>query len=563
MKATRPKRVDFYDPLYDYVTFEEAAQDQPRRGFIKAFNNIHKRGNLPRTSADTHGDSISGSEDKVILPFLSSIEFVRQSFLRQSNLTFLVHPSATHTRLAHSIGACYLGFIAAQRVAVAVEPIPKYRASIAGNGERRTGNVWNPEYLSSFLERTGLREEFLLALLLHDVGHFPFSHALENNREFWEAFGDEVRHEEAACQLIRGEGPVYEASVRRVEEVGWKGKKDHPHLAELFANSCPSIEKDVICYLISSHSEYIEDKKPRPTDDRDVKRTKTKLFAELRVVHELVSGLLDLDRIDHYRRDNLFTGLRVGTSLNFPSLLSGLTMCYDIKDIKREPSIRLSPSAIGQAISLLQSKERLTEDCFEHPDNVAYEAMLHHAFNMYVLGPDFFELEDGGAFPEEKKQLVYDLLVSTDEQLLFRMSQNGHARVKDVVFRIMHRAPYSPVARLRLPPKHNRTVREIRDEIAQRSRIKKTDIVLRVQKGFGGKKDGVTGEWLRLDRLQNSEGDSLIDGKYARQIKHFKEAQEDKTDLLWVYTTSDNNRDRLNKILRDICHEWECESEDL
>jgi HD superfamily phosphohydrolase len=283
-------RLSFYDPLYDFVTFEEAARKRPRAVFDAGF---------ARSGAHKYGSSIAPLQDtKVILPFLDAVEFVRQSYLHQCNLAFLVYPSATHTRFAHAIGSCYLGFMASHSVAVA--------------DIRRGPDVSVSRYLAEFLEETGWREEFYLALLLHDIGHYPFSHALENNRDYWDGFAEVLAHEDAACQGILGHGNVHGAFQRRHAPLGRALRKSRPLLTEVF-RSLPEIDRFAICYLISGRTEFI------------AKMPANRQF-QLRLLHELISGLLDLDRIDHYRRDNFFTGLKSGTSVNYPGLLSGLTM---------------------------------------------------------------------------------------------------------------------------------------------------------------------------------------------------------------------------------------------
>src|ERR1044071_5908374 len=148
-RSKKQSRVDFYDPLYEYVTFEEARLGQSRYRFIE-----HNDGSVENKDAGnpTYNDlGVSGNRigsiraNKLILPFFSSIEVSRQSFLRQSNLAFLVFPSATHTRLAHSIGSCYLRLCAAKQVRVAIRAKVKRRS-----GARSIGGT---ETLSQFLSR--------------------------------------------------------------------------------------------------------------------------------------------------------------------------------------------------------------------------------------------------------------------------------------------------------------------------------------------------------------------------------------------------------------------------
>ena len=118
--------------------------------------------------------------------------------------------------------------------------------------------------------------------------------------------------------------------------------------------------------------------------------------------------------------------------------------------------------------------------------DIAYEVMLHHVFNLFFLGDDFYELHKPRAFGESRRNDVYDVLVSTDEQLLSRMSKEGSKIVKEIAFRIMNRRPYAPVARLRFPQEHEwSSIRQIRNQISLLTQVPKTDIVMRVSRKFG------------------------------------------------------------------------------
>jgi HD superfamily phosphohydrolase len=526
-------RADYYDPLYDFVSFEEAAHPRARSFLDPGF--AHK-------GAGTHGECISPlNEAKAILPFLSTREFTRQNFLRQSNLAFLVYPSSTHTRFAHSVGACYLGFLAAQRVGV---------QRVAENREFATTRVEAPIYLAQFLEESGFREEFYLALLLHDVGHYPFSHALENNMEFWNALGEPIHHEDAACQLILGTGPIHEATRRRTTGLSAAIRREHPTLADLFTKF-PSLDHLSICYLISGQTHYLSERTPQQQ-------------AQLRVLHELVSGLLDLDRIDHYRRDNYFTGLRTGTAVNFPCLLSGLVVFYDASTPDKAPELRLSSSGIGQAIALLQSKERLNEDCFEHPHNIAYESMLHYAFNLDILGEDCYDKDSCPLLDEKARTRALDLLVSTDEELLFRLRDSPARKVKDTAFRILNQWPFVPAGRVSFPLEHGKTLREIRSTVAELANIRTVELIVRGLYGFGSRKLAKrTGEWLDLHRLRHADGRRLVDGKYRRQIEHFKQAQDATTEHLWFFATTEAKAKRIQSVLGDACSLLSCRREEM
>ncbi len=78
--------------------------------------------------------------------------FQRLRYIRQLGHAFLVYPGATHTRFEHALGAYYLAGRAVSLLA--------QRGELEGIGGEEANLV-------------------RLAALLHDIGHYPFSHALE------------------------------------------------------------------------------------------------------------------------------------------------------------------------------------------------------------------------------------------------------------------------------------------------------------------------------------------------------------------------------------------------
>lgn len=148
--------------------------------------------------------------------------FQRLRRIRQLGLTDLVYPGALHTRFHHTLGAVHL----------TGQAIEELRAK---------------EYLITNEEA----EAVTLAILMHDIGHGPFSHALENS------IVTGISHEEISLLFME----------RLNEE--FDGKLD----------LAISVFKD----------EY-----PK------------------RFLYQLVSSQLDMDRLDYLRRDSFFTGVSEG-----------------------------------------------------------------------------------------------------------------------------------------------------------------------------------------------------------------------------------------------------------
>ena len=78
--------------------------------------------------------------------------FQRLRRIRQLGLTPLVYPGALHTRFQHALGAMHL-------MRMAVDTL------------RQKGNEITPSE----------EDAVVLAILLHDIGHGPYSHSLENS----------------------------------------------------------------------------------------------------------------------------------------------------------------------------------------------------------------------------------------------------------------------------------------------------------------------------------------------------------------------------------------------
>ena len=138
----------------------------------------------------------------------------RLRYVRQLGHAFLVYPGATHTRFEHALGAYHLA-----------------RRALA-HLEETTGR---PPVEPADLLR------LKLAALLHDIGHYPFSHALEE--------AGLPRHEELAARHL-GSGEL----ARRLERLGTpvetllpliQGKSNAP-LAGLVAGS---VDVDKLDYL--------------------------------------------------------------------------------------------------------------------------------------------------------------------------------------------------------------------------------------------------------------------------------------------------------------------------
>lgn len=164
--------------------------------------------------------------------------FQRLRRIRQLGMTHLVYPGAHHTRFHHAIGAMHL-------MGLAVDVL------------RSKGHDISAE------EAEGVT----MAILLHDIGHGPFSHALENS-------------------IVQG--------------------VHHESISTLFMDR---LNHDLEGALEMALSIF--------------KGTYKKKF-----LHQLVSSQLDMDRLDYLNRDSFFTGVSEGV-ISFDRILKMLEVKDD------------------------------------------------------------------------------------------------------------------------------------------------------------------------------------------------------------------------------------------
>jgi uncharacterized protein len=162
-------------------------------------------------------------QSELIFDIISHPFFQRLRYIKQLGLTDMVYPGALHTRFQHALGAMHL------------------MGRVLDNLRTKGIEISGEEYEAS-----------QIAILLHDLGHGPFSHALEDS------LLPGVHHESISYLLMSELNKHFNNAL----ELALK----------IFRNS--------------------------------YKR---------RFFHQLVSSQLDIDRLDYLKRDCFFTGVEEGT----------------------------------------------------------------------------------------------------------------------------------------------------------------------------------------------------------------------------------------------------------
>jgi HD superfamily phosphohydrolase len=247
--------------------------------------------------------------------------FQRLRGVKQLGFAEFVFPGAVHHRYLHSIGALHVGGQMAARV---LQPSPRL-----------------PE-----TEARRLRQLVRLAALLHDVGHAPMSHAAERLLPRRSALlglpprDDDpvVGHEEVTLKLV-ADSPMTAVIDRAFADLG------------VTAAQVAAVVAD------------------EPGESHDAFVVKGVDYWPL--VHGMVSGELDVDRMDYLLRDSYFAGVRYGT-YDKDWLLSNATAVYD-GDVAR---LGIHHRALPTFEHFLLARYHMFQMVYFHPKSDIYDAML-------------------------------------------------------------------------------------------------------------------------------------------------------------------------------------------
>jgi hypothetical protein len=213
----------------------------------------------------------------LVMEIISHPYYQRLRRIHQMAFASLVYPGAVHTRLHHSLGAYHLMGLALTEL-------------------RNKGVDITPE------EELGAK----IAILLHDIGHGPFSHALER-------------------RLIRG--------------------VHHEEISILILQ----LLNENLDGKLSLAIRIFKDEYPK------------------KFLHQLVSGQLDVDRMDYLSRDSFYTGVSEGV-IGYDRILKMLVV--------HEGELMVEEKAIYSVEKFLVARRLMYWQVYLHKTVVAAEKML-------------------------------------------------------------------------------------------------------------------------------------------------------------------------------------------
>lgn len=201
----------------------------------------------------------------------------RLNRIRQLGLAAFVYPGAQHTRFHHSIGAMFL--------------MDEALRTLKDKGHEITQKEWDGA---------------MAAILLHDIGHGPFSHVLENT------LVTNIHHEEISLLMMHRINEDFNGELQTA--------------IDIFTDNYPK-----------------------------------------KFLHQLVSGQLDVDRLDYLRRDSFFTGVVEGNI--------GSARIIKMLDVRGD-RIVVESKGINSIENFLLSRRLMYWQVYLHKTAMAAEKML-------------------------------------------------------------------------------------------------------------------------------------------------------------------------------------------
>ena len=275
---------------------------------------------------------------------VDSPQFQRLRNVKQLGFADLAFPGATHTRYAHGLGA----------MAVATKVF----------------DVLSPQLDLDLDDRDRFRQTLRLAVLFHDLGHAPLSHATERIMPRLAALRvpewvqSETRkrdrqadHEDYTLKLVLDSGLA--AEIRR--SMAARGITPE-HVASLICGRPPP----------GPH--------PFKSRGRDL----------LPILRQVVSGELDADRMDYLQRDSFFTGVNYGK-------FDADWIIQNLASVERDGRVYLALQhrAVFAFEDFLLSRYHMFLSVYFHHSSVAYEVLLQRycdtSDNEYKLPSDVDE----------------------------------------------------------------------------------------------------------------------------------------------------------------------------
>ena len=236
--------------------------------------------------------------------------FQRLREVRQLGPAVFVFPGANHTRFEHSLGTYSLTLKYLNRL----YDLPYFK------------EICEP--LDDTIKLT------VLTALLHDIGHYPYSHYIEQIEDFPGGFKLE-KHEKRAKKYIYGD----EYKIKNLLEKEW------------------NVDLEVLCDLIAGKN------------FREKKHT---------LIHSFIDSPIDVDKLDYLRRDSVHCGVNYGMGIDINRILDSIYIDPS------GPLITFTDKGRSCLLSILAGRNIMYQEVYWHKTVKACHGMFKRFLYEYL-----------------------------------------------------------------------------------------------------------------------------------------------------------------------------------
>ena len=348
--------------------------------------------------------------NKLEVEILDSFFIQRLRYIAQMGGTKFVYPAANHKRFDHSLGT-FAGISLILDEKILKRRQENYIANITIIYQQY--KLLNPELANKYLSdqyesfRIFILLNLKISMLMHDIGHYPFSHAFEvflkrnqnivnHYRTNEEKFINKP-HEYRSKQIIIGEDPVLNSFI----------DSDLTKSISTFFQKL-DLDLNLISKSITGESAF--------------------------VLSQIINGVLDADKMDYLTRDNYFA------IASFPlNVFDRIYRRAKFKQINEQQEFRMifDDKAVSAILKVIINRAFEFNDIINHPVQLCFQGMFNACLERVFQQFDM----------EIQIEILKRIELMNDEELLHSIAilANGNQLINDLLYRITYRKLYKQV----------------------------------------------------------------------------------------------------------------------
>ncbi|MFZ9519737.1 MAG: HD domain-containing protein [Silvanigrellaceae bacterium] len=344
---------------------------------------------------------------------IDTAEFQRMRRIQQTAFIKYVFPGATHTRFVHALGVMHMAGVLLnslisnqERILAALNEslsqLPHTVQKSHSLTELHHGNLSDTRQALQWLKHGEVAQILRLAALLHDVGHAPFSHSLERFMPSW-------RELEQSLATLGLPKYLMEAFGKKID----KQKQKHPQAIESRVRH-EIYTLMIVARIFSGQDELLEFGLGQDVCailDLDVQANPGGILQQSglqSLLHEVVSGEIDVDRMDYLLRDSRECGVVYGL-FDAGRILD--SACFYKDESTSNFHLAIRRSGVAAFEDYLRARWSMYQQVYFHKTATACEAMLeaiHKTLNRFSLPLEldqFLELDDSSFYSYAQKHV--------------------------------------------------------------------------------------------------------------------------------------------------------------